>query len=229
MNELFQLMKWDAILLHRNRLFVIAGIVALMYVGLFYLFKPLGDLTNLLIVLIFNDPVVTGYLFAGVLWLFDKNQHTLEAISVLPISLKKYLLSKSILLSIMAVAVSLMMALSTQGFGFNWLHLIFAVFGTGFIFCLAGFIIASRSKNFNQFLMYSIPIFMISGVPLMTIFGFGNLLYFMPLPTTGGIGLLQATFQLVAWGNVIVCYVHLIIWSVICWRMVVFVTLKQIA
>ncbi|MDX5321229.1 MAG: hypothetical protein LPK45_08940, partial [Bacteroidota bacterium] len=61
-----KLLKWDLLQLHRNNLIVLALLVAAMYLGLFKLLEPLGDLRSLLVLLVFNDPVVTGLLFAGV-------------------------------------------------------------------------------------------------------------------------------------------------------------------
>ena len=128
MNEVNLFLKWDAVLLYRNRLFHIALLIALIYTGVFFLLKPLGNLDNVLVVLIFNDPVVTGYIFGGVIWLFDKNQHTLQAVSVLPVRRNLYLLSKILILSGLAVLVSVVMALAARGLDFNWFHLIFSVF-----------------------------------------------------------------------------------------------------
>ncbi len=227
MNDLSIFLKWDIILLYRNRLFHIAVLIAIIYTGIFFLLKPLGNLNQVLIVLIFNDPVVTGYIFGGVIWLFDKNQHTLQAVAVLPARRNQYLLSKILLLSGMAVLVSLAMAISARGFDFNWFHLVFSVFLSSFLFSSIGFTMAAISRGFNEFLFYSIPFFIVSAVPLLYLFGIGEIIYFVFLPTTGSIEILKGSLiPLKSW-YLMIMYVQLIFWTVISWRLVMKVTQKR--
>ncbi|GAA4453755.1 hypothetical protein GCM10023189_19280 [Nibrella saemangeumensis] len=228
MNAILNLMRWDIILLNRNRLFVIAAIVTLMYVGLFYLFSPLGDLTILLVILIYNDPVVTGYLFAGVLWLFDRNQHTLQALSVLPLPLKSYLLAKTLVLSLLATLLSFIMTIATKGLTFNGFHLAVSVFGSAFLFSCFGFAIGALTRSFNQFLLYSIPFFVVAALPFLPMFGVGQPLYFVLLPSTGGIELLQAAFTDQPIGYVLLLYGHLLLWMWLSWLLALRITQHQL-
>ena len=227
MKEVNLFLKWDAVLLYRNRLFHIALLVALLYTALFFLLKPLGNLDNILVVLIFNDPVVTGYIFGGVIWLFDKNQHTLEAVSVLPVRRNLYILSKILLLSVLAVLVSIVMAFAIRGIYFNWFHLIFSVFLSSFLFSSAGFTMAALSRGFNEFLFYSIPFFIVSAVPLLNLFGIGEILYYVFLPTTGAIEILRGSLTPLKSWYLIFMYVQLIFWTVVSWRLVIKITQKR--
>ena len=227
MNEVNLFLKWDAVLLYRNRLFHIALLIALIYTGVFFLLKPLGNLDNVLVVLIFNDPVVTGYIFGGVIWLFDKNQHTLQAVSVLPVRRNLYLLSKILILSGLAVLVSVVMALAARGLDFNWFHLIFSVFLSSFLFSSAGFSLAALSRGFNEFLLYSIPFFIISAVPFLHLFGIGDLIYFVFLPTTGSIEILKGALSSLNPLYLIFMYVHLIFWTILGWQLVIRITQKR--
>jgi fluoroquinolone transport system permease protein len=226
MRDLAVYIRWDSILLFRNRLFHIALLVAAIYTGLFFLLKPLGNLNKLLVVLIYNDPVVTGFIFSGVIWMFDRNQHILQAISVLPSRRQHYLLSKILILSLLAVFVSLVMAVAARGFEFNVFHLVFAVFLSSFIFSSTGFALAAISSGFNGFLMYSIPFFILSAIPMLYMFGIGDILYFIPFPTTGCIEVLRSAFvPMNAW-YLLMMYSQMIIWAVIAWRMTVKITLN---
>jgi len=228
MKSLVQLLKWDAILFNRNRLFLLSLVVAIIYTGLFYLLKPLGSLDTILVVLIFNDPVVTGYLFAGILLLFDKSQHTLQAIAVLPIPFRQYLLSKTILLSVVATFTALIMTIATRGMDFNWAHLLVGVFLSAFIFSLIGFSIGAMINGFNQLLIYSVPFLVLCAIPLLPVFGFGRPEYFFLLPSTGGIQLLRASFDEQDGIITLLSYGHLLAWTFTSWRVAVFVTGKKI-
>lgn len=96
MKQLTQMLKWDLILLQRNQMITISFLIAGLYLGIFYLLKELGNLENVLIIMIFNDPVITGYLFAAVLMLFEKDQNMLVALSVSPMRFTHYLWSKAL-------------------------------------------------------------------------------------------------------------------------------------
>ena len=224
MSSFLTLLKWDMVLLNRNRLFVLAAVVAGIYIALFYLLKPLGNLTNVLIILIFNDPVVTGYLFAGVLLLFDKNQHTLQAISVLPLPFATYLLSKAVLLSVLATVLSFIMTFATRGIDFNAGHLLAASFLSAFMFSLLGFVVGALTRNFNQLLLYSIPFFVLTGLPVLALFGYGELWQYALVPSTGGIGIMQAAFEEKSGWHTLFMYIHLLVWTVISWIIALKVT-----
>lgn len=215
MNHLILFLKLDLVLLNRNRLFAISALIALLYTAVFYLLSSLGNLDILAVVLIFNDPVVTGYMFAGILLLFDKNQGTLQAISVLPATPVTYLLSKALVLCVLAVVVAFVMAFATKGIGFNPIHLFFSVFLSTAIFSFFGFIVATLSKSFNHFLFYSIPFLILCGLPFLPVFGYGNIWQFLLLPSTGGVILLKAGFDQEDTVTTIAMYLHLCFWSVV--------------
>lgn len=228
MKHLANLLKWDIILFNRNKIFLLAVVVAAIYMGVFFLLKEVANLDLMLIVLIFNDPVVTGFLFSAVILLFDKNQNTLQAIFVLPLQFENYLLSKSLILSFLASSLAFIMALVMKGTGFNAFHLFNATFLSAFIFCLFGFMLASYAKNFNQLLAYSIPFLIISGIPFAPLLGLGKLAWFFMVPSTGGVGLLKAAFAEMPLSETILMYVYLVAWCLASWVLTQKVTLKKL-
>lgn len=184
-------------------------------------------MTTILVILIFNDPVVTGYLFAAILLIFDKNQNTLRAFSVLPVPLDWYLLSKNILLSFLATIVAFIMAFATKGLAFNFFHLFVAVFLSTFIFSNCGLFVGTKANSFNQLLLYSIPIFIISGIPFLSLFNIGDPLFYTLIPSWGGIGLLNAAFNKYPMHLLILYYFHLLLFSYLFWRLAVRASLKM--
>ncbi|MCU0397747.1 MAG: hypothetical protein MUC73_06555, partial [Cyclobacteriaceae bacterium] len=99
MNQLLHLLKFDFILLNKNKIITISILVTAIYVGVFKGLSYLGNMEKLLILVIFNDPALLGFLFVGVLVLFEKNENTLDALAVTPIKISNYILSKSISLT----------------------------------------------------------------------------------------------------------------------------------
>jgi len=228
MNVVLKLLKWDVILLYRNSLFQISGIVTLFYIAIFYLLRGLGNLYIPLIVLIFNDPVVICYMFAGVLWLFDRSQNTLQAISILPFPKIDYLISKTLALSLLALILSILMAIAAVGFNFNFLHLTISVFFTSAMYCGLGFMIGSGSTNFLAFLMKSLPIMILSAGPFLLFYEPMNAGWILPFPTLGSVMLLQSAFIEKSFTFTLLGYVDLFIWTAIILKLSFKVTLNKI-
>ncbi len=80
MKQFAYLFRWDLIHLQRNQMIAVSVLVAAAYLGIFYLLRSLGNLEGLLIVMIFNDPIIMSYFFAGTLLLLEKDQRTLDAL-----------------------------------------------------------------------------------------------------------------------------------------------------
>lgn len=217
MKLLIKLISWDTILLHRNRLFIVSAIMLGFYIGIFHLLKPLGDLSVILVVIIFNDLIATGFIFGGVLILFDKNQHTLQALSVLPISHRHYMVSKTIVLTTLAILLATIITIWTKGFQAQWLHLIMGTLFSTIIFTQAGLAIGAISKNFNQFILYAVPFLLVGALPFLPIFGLGSRWLFCFMPSYGGLEILYASFNPSETGLITAGYLNLIIWSLISW------------
>lgn len=228
MSAIRTLLRWDIILLYRNSLFQISGIITLVYIGIFYLLRPLGNLYIPLIVLIFNDPVIICFMFSGVLWLFDKNQNTMQALSVLPLPRINYLISKTMALSLLAMILSILMTIAAVGFDFNIFHLSVSVFLSSVMFCALGFTIGSVSKNFLAFIMKSLPVFIASAVPFLLLFDFINIYWLIPFPTLGSVMILQSAFVEKSLSFVLAGYVSLLVWVAVILKICINTTLKRI-
>ncbi len=227
--ELFQLLQWDMLLLHRNKLIVLSLVVALIYVGIFYLLKPLGNLTTMLIILLFNDPVVTGFMFAGVMYLFDKNQNTLQAIQVVPLPFSYYLLSKTVILTALATITAFMMSFAVYGFHFQYFHLFYGVAATAVFFILCGYIFASYSPTFNHFLLYTIGFLVIMGVAFLELFDIGKSAFYMIFPSFAGLKLIQAAFVNLPLWQLVYAYFYLTLILVLLWPYTINTLNRQIA
>ncbi len=227
MKQLAKLLGWDILLLHRNRLFVIALVLTLVYIGIFFLLKPLGNLSNLLILLIINDPIVTGFVFAAILWIFDKQQKTLQALAVVPFRLELYLLSKCLLLSLLGAVAALVMAIAARGLDFDMLHLFVVVFLTTFMFACFGFTFAALAKTLNRLLVYMIPWFVACGIPVVSLFGIEAHMLMWLLPTTGVVQLLDASLTELSVMAFPFAYLQLVVYTILSWVIMVRVTKKR--
>ena len=220
MKTLIKLMKWDLLLLHRNRLLIITSLLIVTYIGTFHLLKSLGDISMVLITIIFNDPITTGFVFGGVLMLFDKQQNTLQALTILPIHSKHYLISKSTLLSLLAVIMTFIIVFFTHGADFQGIHLFFGTLLTTFIFSFFGFTIGSITSSFNQFILYAVLPLVTMSLPFLPLFEVGSRWWFCFLPSFGGIELIYASLLGSEDSLIIAAYINLSVWAIVSWLLV---------
>ncbi|MEM8968974.1 MAG: hypothetical protein AAGE93_21330 [Bacteroidota bacterium] len=206
MKALTNLLRWDLLLLHRNQLIVISLVLAGVYLGLFYLLKDLGGLEKLLVLLIYNDPVVTGLMFIGALVLFEKDQHTLEALAVSPLSTDTYLWSKAISLTAVALVTSLLMAWAGYGWQFQYIHFAMGVIGASLFYIFLGGWLVAQTNSFNQFMVRMIPLLILTALPFIPFFGAASSAWFYPIPSYPSILLLQASFEDISTMELIYAY-----------------------
>ncbi|MEM9675850.1 MAG: hypothetical protein AAF992_24885 [Bacteroidota bacterium] len=206
MKALTNLLRWDLLLLHRNQLIVISLLVAGVYLGLFYLLKDLGNLEKLLVLLIYNDPVVTGLMFVGALVLFEKDQHTLEALAISPLSTDTYLWSKAISLTLVALGTSLIMAWAGYGWQFQYVHFMMGVIGASLFYIFLGGWMVAQANSFNQFLVRMIPLLILTALPFIPFFGAASSGWFYPIPSYPSILLLQAAFEGISTTEIVYAY-----------------------
>ncbi len=207
MKDLLTLMRWDLVHLFRNQLVTVSFALALCYYGIFYLLKDLGDLDNFLILLIYNDPVVTGYIFAGVLLLFERNQHTLQALSVSPIKISHYLWSKAIVLSLLALLVGLFMVVAIHGWDIQYFHFSYGLISATLFSAFCGFAITANCTSFNSLLARSIPFLILFALPFLGVFNILTSFFWYFIPSYAGIILIKASLQDVSNGMILYAYI----------------------
>ena len=221
MSQLLHLMKWDFILLYRNQLVLVSAVVTGLYIGAFNALKAIGDVEKILVMIIFNDPALLGFIFIGVSVLFEKSENTLEALVVTPASASNYVLSKTLVLSLISLACCLVLAFTVKQFNFNWLHLIAASLLTTSLFGLMGFILVSSIKSINEFILKAAGLFMLMGLPFLQYFNVieSNIFYF--IPSAPAIDLFNAAFQNVGNNQILLAYGFLIGWNLFLFQIAV--------
>jgi fluoroquinolone transport system permease protein len=190
MKTLLNLLKWDLILLVKYGILPVATGIGALYIVLIYL---LNIPNNIVALLIFSDPSMMGFIFIGVMVLFEKQAGTSSVLVVTPLQPWQYLLSKSISLSIPAVIVALSMVLASQSGG-SYVIVTVAVVLTSILFLLLGFVGAQRVKTFNQYILI-IPMFLAPFcIPLVDYFGLWQSHLMWIIPTHSSLKLLSGAF-----------------------------------
>lgn len=182
MKRFLNMAYWQLKLLIEYRIVLIAVITGLLYCSVLLALPALR--TDLVIIpIIFSDPVMLGFIFIGVLVLFEKSDNTLPAQAVTPLKPYEYLWAKAISLLVPAIIICFALALSAYRFNFKPLILLLGVIPASIIFTFIGFAGVARVKTFNQFIIV-IPVFLAPSIlPLLNIFEITNIWIFNLVPT----------------------------------------------
>lgn len=193
MNNLFQSIRWDFLRQIRYNIIASAVVVNVLYV-LIVLNLPEGDYGWLAIFLIFNDPMGLGLMFVGALYLFEKSENTLQALSVTPLRTWQYLASKVITLTLIALAGSLVIAWAFYGWRYNYASFLAGAGLSASLFTLLGVSVAAYCRNFNDYLLRAVGLILPMVLPFLNFFGFTDTLWWYLLPSQGSLLLLEAAF-----------------------------------
>lgn len=184
---------WDLRLQARYQIVTVAVVVTAAYAALFRA-VPASRATEVLVTLVFSDPTMIGFLFVGVMVLFERGANTLEAVVVTPLSASQYLWSKAISLTAIAVPCGLAMALAGRGPRFDAVALVAGIALTSLLFVLLGFVAVARVRTVNAYLLI-VPVFLAPlNLPFLGYLGIveSPLLYL--LPTQASLVLLDSAF-----------------------------------
>lgn len=206
--RLASLIKLDAMLIVRNKILLVTLVVTALYAAVFQVL-PETHFRTVISILIFTDPVMLGFLFIGVMVLFEKQGNTLHALSVSPVREGEYIASKAITLTTLALLSALVMSLAAVGFRFQVLFLSIAVVLSSFLFIFLGFTGVSRVQTFNQYFIV-IPLFMIPCfLPFLNNFGITDTILWYVIPTQASLILFEAAFSEVGLYDKIYALVYL--------------------
>ena len=200
MKILARLIFWDLKIQARNGIVTVAVAIAAFYTGLFYLLGLRGN-DEILVALIFSEPTFMGFIFTGVLVLFEKSSSTLQALVVTPVKIWQYLFAKAISLSLIALIICFAMIFAGHGFRLNYPSFLAAIFLSSVLFVFLGFIGVAKVKSFNQYIVV-IPLFMAPlSLPYLNFFGVTDTFWFYILPTQGSFILFRGTFENISAGE----------------------------
>lgn len=184
---------WDLRLQLRYQIVTVAVAVSVLYEVLFRLL-PAARSDEVTVLLIFADPTTIGFLFVGVLVLFERGAETLYAVVVTPLSPGQYLWSKAISLTSISVLCSLFVAVGAKGTAFNPLPLLFGVTLTSLALVFVGFVAVARVQSVNEYLLI-VPMYLVPAtLPILALAGIESPLFYL-FPTYGTVLLLEAAFH----------------------------------
>lgn len=215
MRAFLNLLRLDLMLIHRNKVVAISVAVTVIYTLLFRALSGVEQLEKFLVLIMMNDPALLGVLFVGVMVLFEKDERTLQALSVTPIRWSHYLWSKTLALTVIGLLCCYVMVLAGYGWDFHWGHFTAATVLTTVIFSLIGFIVVAGEARFNTYMMKAVVVIVLLTLPFLGYFEIVPNIWFVTLPTYYALLLYNLAFGVAQdWSTFIVGYVGCLIWTV---------------
>ena len=129
MREFLNQLKWQFLIFYKNNILFMIGGVTAFYLVVIYALKSFGDIEKFLMLVIFNEPVLVGFIFIGIAIILEKDQGVFSALFVTPINLHAYLIAKIFVLSSVSLICAFGVMLMAYGKAFNPFH-----FGAGAFF-----------------------------------------------------------------------------------------------
>lgn len=193
MKKFWEIIVWEWRLQFRHQIITVAAFVTILYTVIFS-YLPDSGFDTVVMALIFSDPAMLGFMFVGVLVIFEKGANTLQALVVTPIRPWQYLWAKTISLTTIALPCSFVMGWVGHAGTVNFFWLGLGVIYASFMFVMVGFIGVSRVKTINQYLII-IPIFLTPLIlPLLNLVELTHSYFLYLIPSQGSLSLFSLAF-----------------------------------
>jgi len=181
MSQLGTMLKWEFLLEFRYKLIHLSIISVVIYLIALQAI-PTIDSKFFQSTFLFFDPVLIGIMFVGALVLFEKNENTLQALTITPMQTRNYFLSKIITLTTLAIITGLIFIVLKNGiFNVNYFYFFTGIILSSVFLILVGFILVSRCNSINEYLIMIMFAFLLLFIPPLLHFSglFENVVFYL--------------------------------------------------
>lgn len=211
-------LKADILFQFKHGFYYIYIILTIMYIVLLGLFDQ-NVVKIALPIIIYTDPSVLGMFFIGGMVMLEKEQGILSLLYITPLSVKEYLISKLLSLGIISVLASIIITLVCFDGYTNIALLLIGIVLTSIFFTLMGFIISTRAKTVNQYMVKMIPWMLLLIIPCLSVIpnllpSIVNLVLSI-IPSAAGLNLVIGAFTLIPIWKAVLYIVSLVISNIL--------------
>jgi fluoroquinolone transport system permease protein len=198
MSNLKNMLKWEFTLLYRYKIIHISILSMILY---FITTQAIPDMNKTIFhtMLLFFDPAIIGIMFIGALVLFEKSENVLQALVITPMKTDDYILSKVISLTILSIiSATIFVALLNifGGIDFSIPYLAISIILTSVMLILLGFILVSRVKSINEYLLaMAVSFLVLLFPPMLHLSGLYENVIFYLWPTQASFTLFTGVFN----------------------------------
>ncbi len=212
-----QLLEIDLRIGTRNYTYPIYLLAAFAY-GLMIRASPTGYYHVVGPLLIFFEPALLGFTFVGTIIFSEKKDGTIGALSTTPINWRNYYISKTLVMTILAVIGAFIILVVGTGLGADYGYILPGTFLTSIVYTLLGVAIAAKYRDLEDYFVPLLGVLIISLLPFAAYHGlisgaWTTILYI--IPSYPALYFFQAGFESVPSETLIISGVALIVWAII--------------
>jgi fluoroquinolone transport system permease protein len=188
--------RWDVVLQARNGFYWATAFVVLAMGGLLLAVPEAARADRVLwvpAILTINLQVTTFFFMAG-LMLLDRDEGTLTALAVSPLSAGAYLASRTLTLTALAAAETVAIVWIAFGTGGTWPLILTGTAALGVIYTGFGAIVGARYRSVNALLLPASVVVTALLLPLLPHFGLAPRALFLLHPLDPPLALLRAGY-----------------------------------
>ena len=145
-----ELVRKDILLQWRQGFWLVYFVVSIIYI-MILLNIPEENRMVVSLVMILSDTTMLGVIFIGALVLLEKQQSVIHSLFITPLEPSRYIWSKTISLSTIAITMSILIYLPVWHLSAYTILLLFNTAFTAAIFVLIGLGMAARTETINQY------------------------------------------------------------------------------
>ena len=217
MKALVAALRWDVVLQARNGFYWASAFVVLMVGGLLLAVPQAvraNDAVWVPAILVVNLQITTFFFVAG-LMLLERDEGTLAALSVSPLTPSGYLATRTISLTMLAAVETIALVLIAFDPGRSWWLLLAGTLGLGVIYTGLGAAIATRYASINAFLLPASVVVTFLLLPLLAHVGFAPRRLFVLHPIEPPMTLIRAAYVPASLGEIFFGCAGSLVWSAV--------------
>jgi fluoroquinolone transport system permease protein len=214
---MMMLLKKDILLQWRQGFWLIYFVFTAIYVTVL-LSIPENSRLLISLLLILSDTTMLGIIFIGALVLLEKQQAILQSLFVTPLEPAKYIWSKTLSLSMIALCMSILVYLPAWTFNVYTPLLLAAIAITAGTFVMLGLGLAARVETINQYFGLLMGTSMLLIIPLIPYMLLDQHPAFLVLPYVASLDLMLGAREPLPLWRILVDICFLLVWGYLSYR-----------
>jgi len=180
-----------------------------MYWLVFQGIKDIGS-DSLLMMVIYNDPILLGLIFGGLMLIMDRNQYTIAALAASPLPMHLYILSKLLVLGILGLVLALILWWSIVGIPLHPFIFSVNLFLTTTFCTLICFFIGLRETMFLRYMIQCVAALLLFAIPFLGYFEIIPMPFLVWMPLGLSLALHHPDISML---SIILCLLGLLCWN----------------
>lgn len=133
-------------------------------------YKSIPFNKSMIPLLILNEPVMLGFIFLATLIFMEKEEGTTNAYMTTPEGIGKYLISKIIIMILLAVLSTILLTIFTIGFSVNWFYLLFIVTIGSIFGSTTAIVLTSFFDTISKAMIWILVVSLVFTIPMISYF-----------------------------------------------------------